>query len=184
MLLGFLLNVYAATVRWPQHGKMINRCALRARINLTCDAADSFARMEVKRVNFTETHRFAESIREVLLGGQEPVLYYSPRVFRSEKASLKIQRAQEALDSTTVDATHLVTKQDVDSNAPPHPVRHAVVIGGGSMRGKHGSDALVIKDSLWNAPWFVESIDVMVFNGAEVCAPGNAELFFCARWQI
>ena len=30
------------------------------------------------------------------------------------------------------------------------------------MRGKHGSDALVIKDSLWNAPWFVESIDVMV----------------------
>ena len=147
------------------------------RISLTRDAADLFARMEVKRVNFTETHTFAESIRGVLLGGQEPVLYYSPNVFHSERASSKIQRAQEALDSTAVDATHYVTKQDVDSNAPPHPVRHAVVIGGGSMRGKHGSDALVIKDSLWNSPWFVESIDVMVFNGAEVCLPRCAGIF-------
>ena len=144
---------------------------------LTRNAADLFARMEVKRVNFTETHTFAESIRGVLQGGQEPVLYYSPNVFFTERASFKIQRAQEIPDSTTVDATHHVTKQDVDSNAPPHPVRHAVVIGGGSMRGKHGSDALVIKDSLWSSPWFVESIDVMVFNGAKVCLPGSAGVF-------
>jgi hypothetical protein len=66
-----------------------------------------------------------------------------------------------------------VTSADVDM-ANVSACDHAVVIGSESMGGQseaYSKSVLIIKDSSLSMPWAVDSIDVMVFPGAEVCGP-------------
>ena len=49
--------------------------------------------MSIRRVNYAGTPAFAESIRQALHEGQEPVLYFIP-FFDSPKALRKMQQVQ------------------------------------------------------------------------------------------
>lgn len=173
-VLDFLLNRYGVS-RWPVHGKML-RCRARTRslvfdiyVQVCCSrfAAQVLALMSVRHVKFTDTLQFASSIRQALVQGQEPALSFNSVMF--DESPLAVNKIASAQIKTNVDAMDCITRQDV----PADPTRewkctHAVVIGSGSM--KDGSQALVIKDSNYSNPWFVESIDVMAFHGAEVRA--------------
>ena len=136
--------------------------------------------MSVRLVKFTDTLQFASSIRQALVQGQEPALSFNSVMF--DESPIAMNKIASAQIKTNDDAMDCITRQDV----PADPTRewkctHAVVIGSGSM--KEGSQVLVIKDSNCSNPWFVESIDVMAFPGAEVRAQ-ILDIFFDVALQL
>ena len=120
--------------------------------------------MKVQRFKYTTTEEFNERIQSVLSVGQEPVLSMKTiKIFYSKtsEAFKKIQRSQEKGSIHAPDQADIIKTQDVDwkKDRKKKQSGHAVVIGIGSMV---GNSVLHIKDSNFDSPWFVESIDVMV----------------------
>ena len=82
-------------------------------------------------------------------------IFYS----KTSEAFKKIQSSQEKGSIHAPDQSDIIKTQDVDWKKKLSGNGHAVVIGIGSMA---GNSVLHIKDSNYDSPWFVESIDVMV----------------------
>jgi hypothetical protein len=127
-----------------------------------CTAGDRFKLMKVQLFKYTTTEEFNERIQSVLNVGQEPVLNMKiQKIFYSKtsEAFKKIQSSQEKGSIHAPDQSDIIKTQDVDWKKKLSGNGHAVVIGIGSMA---GNSVLHIKDSNFDSPWFVESIDVMV----------------------
>lgn len=107
--------------------------------------------MEVQRAIYRTADGLDESIREALMGGQEPVLGFCAAPIMYEQLKKK--------DTFGI--------QDLDWQKVEHPkkFRHAVVIGSNSSRFKKG--VLHIKDSNCRSAWYVESVDVIVPRRAD-----------------
>jgi hypothetical protein len=131
-------------------------------------AAEVFTSTTVSHVPFTTSLEFSEAIRQALLQGSEPVLNIAAIPFYTGEARRKIDAVQE---KQAISQEDYITSADVDvTNVSA--CDHAVVIGSGSMGGQseaYSKSVLIIKDSSLSMPWAVDSIDVMVFPGAEVC---------------
>ncbi len=115
----------------------------------------------VRHGSFETSAAFKESLVIALKNdAQEPVLSSSTWPFYDSPAAMdKITTAQKQSFSEGLDI-----KFEDAGWANFHPKSssgHAVVIGRRSMMGKRSS-MLHIKDSNYERPWFVESIDVMI----------------------
>ncbi len=107
--------------------------------------------MTVQRAVYKTADGLDESIREALMGGQEPVLSFCAAPIMYEQLNKRDTFGVQDLDWQTVEH--------------PKKFRHAVVIASNSSTCKKG--VLYIKDSNRRSTWHVESVDVIVPRHAD-----------------